>query len=160
MHKENNTDLILEQFSEGVFLTAGVNPNPMTLGWGQIGIMWGKRVFLAPVRDSRFTYGLIRQTECFTLSVPAAGKMKKELAYCGTKSGKNVDKWQEARLTAQRAKSIAAYVVAGCDKYFECKVIAAVRLGEENYMDKHTLDAWYRSGDMHTLFIGEIVEAY
>lgn len=160
MDMQKDTDFILNQFSEGVFLTAGERPNPMTIGWGQIGIMWGKRVFIAPVRDSRFTNGLIRHSGCFTVSVPAAGKMKKELAYCGNNSGRDVDKWRAAGLTAQKAKKIAAHVVAGCETYYECKVVAIVRLNEDSYLEPDTLDAWYRTGDMHVLFIGEIVAEY
>jgi len=37
-------------------------PNAMTIGWGTIGIIWGKPIFAVLVRPSRYTYGLIEET--------------------------------------------------------------------------------------------------
>ena len=49
---------ITEVFSKGAFLTTEVKGkvNTMTIAWGSIGFMWGKPVFMAMVRPSRFTY--------------------------------------------------------------------------------------------------------
>ena len=52
-------DQVMEQLSgEGIFLTVKNNKkaNTMTIGWGFIGIMWNKPVFIAAVRYSRHTY--------------------------------------------------------------------------------------------------------
>ena len=39
---------------DGAVLLAGTPPNPMTIGWGTLGIIWGKPVFQVYVRPSRY----------------------------------------------------------------------------------------------------------
>jgi len=46
------------------------NPNAMTIGWGTIGIIWAKPIFVVLVRPSRYTYDLIEITNDFTVNVP------------------------------------------------------------------------------------------
>ncbi|NCA66507.1 MAG: flavin reductase family protein [Clostridia bacterium] len=148
----------IERFgSGGVFLTAG--DNVMTVGWGQFGIMWGKQVFVAAIRPSRYTDSLVQQTKQFTLSVPAMGELSGELAFVGTKSGRELDKWSACCLTKQKAKSVDTFVVEGCKHYFECKVLTKLPLKQEEIP---SLDLrWYPTGDdYHNLYIAEIVESY
>ena len=80
-------------FNTGAFVCSG--GNVMVASWGFIGTMWGKKVFVAPIRDSRYTKEKIDATGEFTVSVPPAGEMKKEIAFCGSKSGRDYDKWKE-----------------------------------------------------------------
>ena len=46
---------ICKAMKQGILLTSGTmeNPNTMTIGWGMIGVEWGKPIFLALVRESR-----------------------------------------------------------------------------------------------------------
>ena len=48
---------ILEHVGKGVLITAAADGkvNPMTIGWGTLGIQWGKPIFIAFVRESRYT---------------------------------------------------------------------------------------------------------
>jgi flavin reductase (DIM6/NTAB) family NADH-FMN oxidoreductase RutF len=98
--------------SGGVFLASG--SNVMTVGWGYFGVMWGKKVFVAAIRPSRYTNSLVENSKEFTLSVPAPNAFAGELAYVGTKSGRNTDKWEGCGLKKIKAKSVDAYVVDGC----------------------------------------------
>jgi flavin reductase (DIM6/NTAB) family NADH-FMN oxidoreductase RutF len=57
--------------SNGAFLVAldaNGKPNPMTIGWGQVGIVWSRPMFTALVRTSRYTYGCLRSSDSFTAS--------------------------------------------------------------------------------------------
>ena len=59
--KINITDysnIITEILEKGAFLTtkAGDKVNSMVIGWGHVGRVWEKPVFIAYVRDCRFTY--------------------------------------------------------------------------------------------------------
>lgn len=155
-----DTEFTLKQLPEGLFLTSGKVPNAMTIGWGQVGIMWRKKVFIAPVRQSRYTNQLMKESGVFTVSVPESGKMKKQLGFCGTKSGRDVDKWEKTGLVPIKAKAVDTSVVADCKKYYECKIIATVKLDEKAYTSQEDLKTWYKDGDMHELFIGEIVAEY
>ena len=103
-----------EQLPRGAFLTAGGEAwNPMTIGWAQFGVVWGKPVMSVLVRKSRFTYGLMEQSSVFTVSVPHTKELAKELAFCGSRSGRDVNKQVTALLTrlAERAGGADAVAV-------------------------------------------------
>ena len=45
---------------DGVLLVsvdANGRPNPMAIGWGAIGVIWGKPIYMCLVRPSRYTHG-------------------------------------------------------------------------------------------------------
>ena len=143
----------------GFFLTAGKKPNPMTIGWGQLGVMWRKDVFIVPVRDCRFTHSLLEEDMEFTVSIPYEGEMSEGLKIAGTLSGKDCDKWKEGKLTPVKAKSVNTAIVDGCEYYYECKVIAKFDTTAD-LIDKEITDFWYKNGGYHTLYVGEIKEFY
>ena len=112
---------ILRELPKGVLLTAraGGRANPMTIGWGTLGVEWGKPLFVAYVRSSRFTYGLIEKSGEFTVSVPMrAGekdhdrRISQILAVCGSKSGRDLDKVAELGLTLVEGEEVGAEVEA------------------------------------------------
>lgn len=78
------------QLPKGAFLM--VDGNPMTIGWAQFGVIWGRPVCTVFVRHSRHTHALLEKSNVFTVSVPAAGTMREALAYCGSHSGRDGDK--------------------------------------------------------------------
>ena len=75
------SEKILEQLPKGAFLTVknGEKMNVMTIGWGNIGFIWGKPIFTALVRYSRYTYELLENSGEFAVCVPKKDSMKKEL---------------------------------------------------------------------------------
>ena len=83
-------------------------PNAMTIGWGTVGIIWGKPIFVVLVRPSRYTYGLMEQTEDFTVNVPSA-ELREAVAFCGSKSGRDYDKF--AAVLAEVCYELARSVV-------------------------------------------------
>ena len=82
---------ICKEMKKGILLTTKVDDkvNTMTIGWGKIGIEWGKPIFIAYVRESRYTKTMLEQSGEFTVNIPMGELDKKILAYCGTKSGRN-----------------------------------------------------------------------
>src|SRR5512134_1310240 len=86
---------VMEQIPKGAFLTVqeGKQKNLMTIGWALFGFIWRRSSLMIAVRNTRFTYGLIEKAAFFTVSVPT-GPMEKELEICGTKSGRNLDKFR------------------------------------------------------------------
>ena len=105
MHDFENMQFMNSAFNTGAFVTSG--DNVMVASWGFVGVMWGKKVFVAPIRDSRYTKQMLDKTGEFTVSVPAAGSMKKELAFCGSKSGTSAA-WRTGTPTATNTISISA----------------------------------------------------
>ena len=141
--------------TKGAFVVSGEKPNVMTASWGMIGVLWGKKVALIPIRQSRFTKEFIDKTGEFTLSVPF-GSMQKELTFCGTKSGRDIDKFEALGLQKIKADKVNTYKVGGCDEYFECKVLTSYTLKEED-LPQEVKDYAYKTGDYHTLYIAEIL---
>lgn len=155
MHSFEDMECLESALNTGAFVSSG--GNVMTASWGLVGVMWGRKVYVAPIRDSRYTKELLDRTGEFTVSVPAAGSMKKELAFCGTKSGRDCDKWAETGMEKQPAKEAGGCVVAGCARYFECRVIGVLPMGD---MDISAVAQWYKDGDKHNFYFGEIVAEY
>jgi flavin reductase (DIM6/NTAB) family NADH-FMN oxidoreductase RutF len=144
----------------GAFLTVGgPTPNTMTIGWGSIGFFWNRPVFLAVVRFSRHTHGLLLSSGTFTVSVPGKNDLKQELAFAGTASGRDVDKFSGHGLTALPARKVDAPIVAECDLHFECRVRLMQDMTPDR-MDPSVLKTAYPSGDLHTMFFGEILACY
>ena len=68
-------DTISESLKKGVFLTtkAGDKVNSMVIGWGHIGRIWERPVFITYVRDCRYTYEMLERNPEFTVNVPYPG---------------------------------------------------------------------------------------
>lgn len=154
------------QLPRGAFLTAG-GPvwNPMTIGWAQFGVVWSRPAITVLVRKSRYTYGLMEQADVFTLSVPRAGELQKELGFCGTHSGRDVNKERKSGLSRLAARAGGADGVWQCGAFFECRIV------QKQLLDLSTLEPAARAkyyganqalpdGDPHMIYIGEVLAAY
>lgn len=149
-----NGEVIDSMLTTGAFLSAGERANVMTISWGGIGFLWKKKIAFVPVRRSRYSKEFIDKNGCFALSVPI-NKMSAELKYCGSHSGRDTDKIKSAGLTMLQCEHISTQKVAGCDEYYECKVLTSVELTLE--MLPEELQKMYATGDVHTLYIAEIL---
>lgn len=97
----DHAETILKILAKGAFLTtaAGGRNNTMTIGWGALGNIWGKPVFTVMVRHSRYTHELIEAHNEFTVSFPLTAAFSKALGLCGSKSGRDMDKFAAAEIT-------------------------------------------------------------
>lgn len=155
MHRFANLECLDSALNKGAFVVSG--DNVMVASWGFVGVMWGKKVYVAPIRESRYTKEFLDKTGEFTVSVPKIGTMAEAIKFCGTKSGREYNKWAESGLEKVKAKSVDTYIVADCQRYFECKIIGALPMGD---MDISAVENWYPSDDKHVFYFGEIVEEY
>lgn len=145
----------------GVFLNVGgETPNTMTIGWGWMGPCWGKEIFAVLVRPQRHTYEMIKKAGEFTVSVPTdAEPMRKELAFAGTASGRDGNKFEGHGITAAPAQKVGAPIVAECGLHFECRILLAQDMTGDR-MDSSVKESCYPAEDYHTMFFGEIVDCY
>ena len=145
---------------QGILLnTKGDKVNTMTIGWGQIGTEWGRKIFTVFVRESRYTKELLEQNPEFTVSCPLESVDKKVIAYCGTKSGKDTDKIKDMGLTVEEPEVISVPGFKEFPLTIECKVIYKQDQPKE-LLTEEIQNQFYKNGDYHTLYIGEIVAAY
>ena len=144
----------------GVFLTvAGEPANTMTVGWATIGSSWHKPIVMVLVRPQRHTFSLMEQAEDFTVSIPTKNPLKAELAFAGTKSGRDFNKFEGHGLTAVPAQKVKAPIVAECGLHLECRIVHQQMLtGDE--MSDDVNDHSYPQRDYHKMYFGEIVACY
>ncbi len=133
-------------------------PNAMTIGWGTVGIIWGKPIFVVLVRPSRYTHGLMEQTEDFTVNVPSA-ELREAVAFCGSKSGRDYDKFAEKGLTAVPGKKVKSPIIDECVIHYECKVVHKNDVLKDELANAIVSSA-YPAGDFHTIYYGEILSVY
>ena len=158
---------ICKALSKGVLLTtrSGSRVNTMTIGWGKIGIEWGKPVFIVYVRDSRYTKQLLEESGEFTVNVPLRDGNRDILGYCGTKSGRDTDKIRDKNLVLVDSEVVSAPGIAQFPLTLECRVIYRQEQ-DIRQMPQSVVDRFYppfgekQTPDMHTAFYGEIVNAY
>lgn len=152
---------LIEQLPKGAFLTvkSGDKVNTMSIGWGTIGVIWNKPIFTIAVRYSRYTYQLLENATEFTVSIPLKKDMKKEISYCGTKSGRDVDKFKDCNLTAKKGKNVDTPIIEECNLHYECKIVYKQAM-EPGLISKEIKDSAYSNGNYHVLYYGEIVGSY
>ena len=108
------------------------NPyNLITIGW--CGMVCSEPPMLGiGVRPERFSFGLIRRTNEFTVNLPSKA-LAETVDYCGVVSGKALDKFKERNLTALPGEKVKAPMVAECPITLECRVKQTLELGSHWY---------------------------
>ncbi|SES69439.1 flavin reductase family protein [Anaerobranca gottschalkii] len=152
---------VLDKLPKGAFLTTKYKDkvNTMTIGWGSIGIMWGKPIFMVGVRYSRHTYRMLQSSGEFTISIPIEKDLKKELAFCGSKSGRDIDKISQTRLNLKPGFKVNTPVIEDCELHYECKVVYQQSM-DPGLVIGEIDERYYKNNDFHVLFYGEIVSCY
>ena len=113
------------------------NANITTIAWTGIINSEPPLVYVS-IRPSRYSYNIIKETKEFVINIPDE-KLVWQTDYCGTKSGKEVDKFKEAHLTKEISNKVKAPSIEECPIGLECKLKEIKELGS------------------HHMFIGEIV---
>jgi flavin reductase (DIM6/NTAB) family NADH-FMN oxidoreductase RutF len=141
---------------ESAILVSGVErPNPMTVGWGSFGTVWGKPAVTVFVRPTRFSFHLMMENNEFSLNF-LKPEFRSAINICGTKSGKDTDKWKEAKITKEPSLKIKTPTIKEAYLSIECATIARVKLSKEDFLASEIND-FYPKLDYHTMFIGEVV---
>jgi len=140
--------LLVSQGKEGL-------PNVMAIGWGTVGIIWRRPMFLVLVRPSRHTYKLIEESGEFTVNI-VPPQLKEVVQYCGTVSGRDHNKFKEKQLTALPSKKVKTPIIKECILHFECRVVYQNDLIPSE-LEKSILSALYSKGDFHRIYFGEIL---
>ena len=150
-----------EILPKGAFLTTkdGEKVNTMTIGWGSFGFQWGIPVVEVMIRESRFSKIATDKNLEFTLTFPYDDSMKAALTYCGTKSGRDVDKIKECNLEILPGKEVPTPIIACKGLIFECKVVSRSEMTRE-LTSSTVLDKWYKNGDLHTIYYASIEACY
>lgn len=144
---------------EWMLITSGDkdNWNTMTASWGGMGVIWHKNVSFVFVRYSRYTYEYMEKNNTFTLSF-FPKSYKEVLSYCGSHSGRDVDKAAETGLspfpvTETSVSFKQAQLILVCNKLY------AGGINPEDFIDPAVHDN-YKTKDYHKMYIGEIEKIF
>ena len=132
--------------------------NSMTASWGGIGFMWNKPVVFVFIRTNRYTFEFMENNPSFTVSFFNADK-KTILSFCGSHSGRDVDKASACGLTAFQTPC-GSVAFEESKLYFECRKMYAQQMQASSFIDKEALDKWYSKDPMHKMYVAEILGAY
>ena len=153
-------DLMLKPFTkigkEWMLITAGADAehcNTMTASWGAMGVMWGKNAVTVYIRPQRYTKEFVDREETFTISVLGEA-YRKALNFCGTVSGKGIDKITEAGLTPYFVDGTAG--IQEADMIMVCKKMYHDTIKPECFDEAENDTKWYPQKDYHTMYIAEI----
>jgi flavin reductase (DIM6/NTAB) family NADH-FMN oxidoreductase RutF len=115
------------------------NTNIITIAWHTT-ISKNPPLYGISVAPGRFSYDLIKKSKEFVINFSSFDILEK-IHFCGTNSGKKIDKIKEAKLTLIDSEKIKTPSIQQCYAHFECKLNDTIRLGD------------------HDLFVGEVVNA-
>lgn len=143
--------------ADWMLLTAGTpaSYNTMTASWGGFGILWNKNICFCVVRPSRYTFNFIDKADTFTLSF-FEDKYRDALQFCGSHSGKDVDKAAKTGLSPVESDRDTVYF-SEARMVIECRKLYFQDIDPKNFIDS-SLDKNYPQKDYHRMYIGEIVK--
>ena len=159
VHYMEVAEKAMMHIQKGVFLTvrSGDLINTMTIGWATFGYIWRKPIMMVAVRSSRHTFGIIEKADDFTVSIPWVD-MSKEIAFCGTKSGRDFDKFKTCNLTTVESQKVVSPIIKMPGLHYECKIVYKTAMDPAYLIE--TYEELYPERDYHTLYFGEIMDCY
>ncbi|MCK9423978.1 MAG: flavin reductase family protein [Bacteroidales bacterium] len=142
----------------GILLVTGDPPNLMTIGWGTLGVIWHKSIFTVMVRPTRFSFEKMEKSKYFSVCILPEG-FEKQLALCGSKSGRDLDKIGVCGFTMEKGIRISTPYIVESTVHYECRIVHKHRL------DPGTLDTaidkrFYPKKDYHMVYYGEILGVF
>ena len=157
---------VCKELSKGILITTKLDGkvNTMTIGWGHIGIEWGRPIFVAYVRETRYTKQMLEENGEFTVNVSLGDPDKEIISVCGTKSGRDMDKIAHLGLTLEDSDTISVPGIKEMPLTLECKVIYKqdqdLSFRDEDKRLRYYKPGTHDDGDFHTAYYGEVVAAY
>jgi flavin reductase (DIM6/NTAB) family NADH-FMN oxidoreductase RutF len=115
-------------------------PNLIPLGWS-MQTSFSPPMIAISVGKTRYSHKLIRKTKEFVLTFPGID-MEEEILFCGTHSGREIDKIKELKLKTLPAETVKPPLIEKAMVNMECRVTGSLDTGD------------------HTIFAGQIIKAH
>lgn len=127
-----------KQVWKGTVLTAPVPPVMVSCGDMEssdiVTVAWTGTVNTKPpmtyisLRPTRHSYGIIKEKGEFVINLTTVSQVRLT-DYCGTYTGKKVDKFAKCGFTKAKASSVSAPLIDECPVNLECRVRDIIPLG-------------------------------
>lgn len=111
--------------------------NIITVAWTGI-INTNPAMVYISVRPTRYSYNILKEEKEFVINLTTE-KLAYATDWCGVKSGANVDKFKEMKLTKEKANMVNCPLIKESPVSIECKVKKIIELGS------------------HTMFMAEVL---
>ena len=144
MKRVHPSEAIKKKYPEWIVLVVTMDQqgqvDVMPAGWCMV--TSGQPLMLAvSIHPNRHTHKLLREAGEFVIAFPAAGQGP-AVWYCGSHSGRDVDKIANTDLETLPATEIKTPLLKGAVANFECRLVKQMDTGD------------------HTIFVGEVVAAH
>lgn len=116
-----------------VMVSCGSTPeqhNIITIAWTGT-IATNPPTCYVSIRKSRYSHQIIKQTGEFVINLTNAA-LAKQTDWCGVKSGRDYNKFQEMKLTPVKAQTVAAPIIGESPLAIECKVLEIKEMGSHD----------------------------
>lgn len=108
----------------------GKQDNIITVAWTGTVCTNPPMVYIS-VRPSRHSYDMIKNTGEFVINLTTKD-LAKATDYCGVRSGRDVDKFKEMKLTKEMATHVSVPLIKECPVNIECRVSEIKELGSHH----------------------------
>ena len=108
----------------------GERPNIITVAWTGT-ICTNPPMTYISVRPERHSYQMIKETGEFVINLTTKNLVK-AVDFCGVRSGRDLDKFQQMNLTKEEEKVVNAPMIAESPVNIECKVTEVKELGSHH----------------------------
>lgn len=105
-------------------------PNIITVAWAGT-VCSSPAMVSVSIRKERYSYDLIKNSGEFVINL-VNKDLVKIADYCGVKSGRDLDKFKEMKLTPMKAKEVSAPLIAESPVNIECVVKDILPLGSHD----------------------------
>lgn len=126
--------------------------NTMTASWGALGVLWNKNIFFCFVRPQRYTHEFTEESDRISLSF-FGEEYRDALKFCGSKSGRDYDKFKETGLTVFNRDGLVGFEQA--ERIIYGKKLYKGELNPDCFLSEE-LAKHYKNNDYHTVYICEI----
>jgi flavin reductase (DIM6/NTAB) family NADH-FMN oxidoreductase RutF len=155
------TTEILRRMQKGGVLCTVVDEkggqNVLTLGWGQIGPSYhGHPIFIIAVTPLRYSWRFLEEVPEFVIAVPD-DSLQEAAALCGSKSGRDMDKFKAAGLTPVPSKHVRAPSILECPINVECRTYARIAPPHMLLTPEHRQRPLE---DQHTIYFAEVLGTF
>ena len=144
----------------GVFCTVSDRAgrsNVLTLGWGQIGPFYhGRPVFSIAVTPLRYSWRFLEEVPEFVIGVPD-DHLADALKLCGTRSGREMDKFAAAGLTPIASREVRPPSIRECPLNIECRVYCRIAPPHMLLTPEHRRRP---VEEQHTIYFAEVLGCY
>jgi len=131
--------------------------NILTLGWGLLGPHYHSNpILVIAVAPPRYSWRFLEALPEFVIAVPD-DSLKDAVALCGTKSGRDMDKFQAAGLTRVSSVHVKPPSIRECPINVECRVYTKVAPPHMLLTPEHRQRPLE---EQHTIYFAEVVGTY